>query len=115
MPGVIPFGLDTTIWEFQRLQEYDYKIHLERYTAMQMRYHNDQDSLIVSVPSAQPVVTTVASKLPASHDQRKKKDPWSPEVVSQAQKEDPDIGPVINQLLKEWRNQLSDQGAWAKR
>lgn len=31
------------------------------------------------------------------------KDLWSSENVAQAQREDPDIGPVVDQLLREWK------------
>ena len=42
----------------------------------------------------------VTSKPPSDH---KDKDMWSSENVAQAQSEDPEIGQVVDQLLREWK------------
>ena len=50
------------------------------------------------------IVLLLTGKSPAGEDQRcDGKFFWSPEVVAQAQREDPDIGPVVLQLLQEWK------------
>ena len=47
-------------------------------------------------------VATVTSKPPPDHKDNEK-DVWSSENVVQAQSEDPDIGRVVDQLLREWK------------
>ena len=94
----------------ERLQEYDFEIqhrpgkvhsNADALSRRPRRYHGDCPSC---VPSVQPQVAAVTGKPPAGEDQRcDGKFFWSPEVVAQAQREDPDIGPVVVQLLQEWK------------
>ena len=77
------------------------------------KQHNNADSLCrrprrnhgecpSCLPPAKSEVATVTSSPPPDHKDNDK-DLWSSENVGQAQREDPDIGPVVDQLLREWK------------
>ena len=93
----------------ERLQEYDYEIQHRP-----VRLHNNADALSRrprpqhgNCPSCTPTglskVTVVTRDLPASETPSEVRNCWSPKVVAQAQRNDPDINVVPSHLLKEWR------------
>ena len=76
------------------------------------RLHNNADTLSRrprpqhgNCPSCTPTglsqVTVVARDLPVGETPREVRNSWYPEVVAQAQRDDPDISVVICRLLKE--------------
>ena len=78
------------------------------------RLHNNADALSRrprrqhgNCPSCTPTglsqVTVVARDLPVGETPREVRNCWYPEVVAQAQRDDPDISVVLCRLLKEWR------------
>ena len=78
------------------------------------RLHNNADALSRrprrqhgNCPSCTPTglsqVTVVTRDLPASETPSEVRNCWSPKVVAQAQRDDPDISVVLSHLLKEWR------------
>lgn len=90
------------------LQEYDYEVQHRP-----GKQHNNADSLCrrprrnhgecpSCLPPAKSEVATVINSPPPDHKDNDK-DLWSSENVAQAQREDPDIGPVVDQLLREWK------------
>ena len=78
-----------------------YNTGLESNTAMPRQNHGECPSCLPPVKSE---VATVTSRPPPEHKDIEK-DLWSSEKVAQAQSEDPDIGPVVDQLLWEWKKQ----------
>ena len=93
----------------ERLQEYDYEIQHRP-----GRLHNNADALSRrprrqhgNCPSCTPTglsqVTVVTRDLPASEAPSEVRNCWSPKVVAQVQRDDPDISVVLSHLLKEWR------------
>jgi len=90
----------------ERLQEYDYEVQHRP-----GKQHNNADGLSrrprrnhgecpSCLPPAKSEVATVTSR-PLPDHKENEKDLWSSENVAQAQREDPDIGPVVDQLLRE--------------
>ena len=78
------------------------------------RLHNNADALSRrprrqhgNCPSCTPTglsqVTVVTRDLPASETPSEVRNCWSPKVVAQVQRDDPDISVVLSHLLKEWR------------
>ena len=91
----------------ERLQEYDYEIQHRP-----GRLHNNADALSRrprrqhgNCPSCTPTglsqVTVVTRDLPASETPSEVRNCWSPKVVAQVQRDDPDISVVLSHLLKE--------------
>ena len=93
----------------ERLQEYDYEIQ-----DRPGRLHDNADGLSRRprrqhgyFPSCTPTglsqVTFVTRDFPTSETPSEVRNCWSPKVVAQAQRNDPDINVVPIHLLKEWR------------
>ena len=93
----------------ERLQEYDYEIQ-----DRPGRLHDNADGLSRrprrqhgNFPSCTPTglsqVSVVTRDVPTSETPSKVRNCWSPKVVAQAQRNDPDINVVLSHLLKEWR------------
>ena len=98
----------------ERLQEYDFEVqhrpgkqhsNADSLSRRPRRNHGECPSC---APSAKPEVATVTSRLPHGHNDDEK-DLWSFENVAQAQSEDPDIGPVVDQLLREWKKPTDEE------
>lgn len=98
----------------ERLQEYDYTIehrpgrqhgNADALSRRPRRHHGECPSC---VPSARPQVAAVAG-LPTVHKQCEGRDIWSTAAVAQAQREDPDIGPVVAQLSQEWKKPTTEE------
>lgn len=60
------------------------------------------------VPPAKSEVATVTSRLACGHEDNDK-DLWSSGNVARAQSEDPDVGPVVDQLLREWKTPIDKE------
>ena len=43
------------------------------------------------------------------HHQSDEEDPWSPKNVAQAQAQDPDVGPLVDQMLQEWKKPSAEE------
>ena len=43
------------------------------------------------------------------HHQSNKADPWSPKNVARAQAQDPDVGPLVDQVLREWKKPTAEE------
>ena len=98
----------------ERLQEYDYEVqhrpgkqhsNADSLSRRPRRNHGECPSC---VPPAKSEVATVTSKLPCGHEDNEK-DLWSSENVARAQSEDPDIGPVVDRLLLEWKKPTDEE------
>ena len=97
------------------LQECDYEIQHRP-----GKQHNNADSLSrrprrdhgeypSCVPPAEPQIATVTYRLLSGRHQNDEKDLWSPKKVAQAQGQDPDIGPVVDQLSREWKKPFDEE------
>ena len=93
----------------ERLQEYDYEIqhrpgkqhsNADSLSRRPRRNHGDCPSC---VPLTEPQIATVTSRLPSVQHQSDEEDLWSPKNVARAQAQDPDIGPVVDRVSREWK------------
>ena len=85
----------------ERLQEYDYEIQHRP-----GKLHGNADSLSAwaESPSRMPVMCAFCTTKVVSEGEV-----WSPEKVARTQGEDPDIGPVVKQLLWEWKKSTTQE------
>ena len=64
------------------------------------RNHGDCPSC---VPLTAPQIVTVTSGMSSVQQQSNEEDLWSPKNVARAQAQDPDIGQLVDQVLREWK------------
>ncbi|KAL9952487.1 hypothetical protein ACROYT_G039751 [Oculina patagonica] len=98
----------------ERLQEYDYEVqhrpgkqhsNADSLSRRPRRNHGECPSC---VPPTKSEVATVTSRLPCDHEDNEK-DLRSSKNVARAQSEDPDIGPVVDRLLQEWKKPTDEE------
>ena len=93
----------------ERLQEYDYEIQdrpgrlHDNADGLSRRPRRQHGNLPSCTPTALSQVTVVTRDFPTSETPSEVRNCWSPKVVAQAQRNDPDINVVPIHLLKEWR------------
>ncbi|KAL9985583.1 hypothetical protein ACROYT_G008005 [Oculina patagonica] len=92
----------------ERLQEYDYEVthrpgkqHCNA-DALSRRPRRNHEECLSCVPSVNSQVAAVTG-MPQTGQGGVGKGPWSQEGIAQAQREDPDIGPVVEQLSRDWK------------
>ena len=93
----------------QRLQEYDFEIqhrpekqhsNADSLSRRPRRNHGDCPSC---VPLTAPRIATVTSGMSSVQHHSDKEDLRSPKNGARAQAQDPDIGPLVDQVLREWK------------
>ena len=98
----------------ERLQEYDYEIphrpgkqhsNADSLARRPRRNHGDCPSC---VSLTEPQIATVTSRLPIAQ-QSGEENLWSPTNVAQAQAQDPDIGPVVDRVSREWKKSTVEE------
>ena len=91
----------------EHVQEYDSEV--QHRPTIQTICLNDLGEITVEcLLPAKSEVGMVTSRAPPDHKDNEK-DLWSSENVAQAQHKDPDIGPVVDQLLREWNKQTNGE------
>ncbi|KAL9970389.1 hypothetical protein ACROYT_G022754 [Oculina patagonica] len=92
----------------ERLQEYDYEVtyrpgkqhcNADALSRRPRRNHGECPSCVPSVNSQVAAVTGTSQTGQGGEGEGS----WSQEAIAQAQREDPDIGPVVEQLSREWK------------
>lgn len=85
----------------ERLQEYDYEI--------QHRPGKQHSNAPSCFPHTELQIATVTSKVPSVQHQSGEEDLWSPKNVAQAQAQDPDIGPGVDQVPRGWKKPTAEE------
>ena len=91
----------------ERLQEYDFEIqhrpgkqHSNAYSLCRQHRRNHGDWPSCASLTA-PQIATVTSRMSSVQHQSDEEDLWSPKNVARFQAQDPDIGPLFDQVLLE--------------
>ena len=99
----------------ERLQGYDFEIqhrpgkqhsNADSLSRRPRRNHGDRPSC---VPLTARQIATVTSGMSSVQHQSDEEDLWSPNNVARAQAQDPAIGPLVEQVLREWRKQTVEK------
>ena len=93
----------------ESLQEYDFEIqhrpgkqhsNADSLSRRPRRNHGDCPSCVLLTA---PQIATVTSGMSSVQHQSDEEDLWSPKNVARAQAQDSDIGPLVDQVLRDWQ------------